>query len=93
MPDRMSAHAARAEAGRANQRLDAHEAFCIERVRRAETFEADMRRAMEDLGRQIKTMGEDVHSRINILIRSMLCGAVAIIVAGVGWALVRGLAP
>lgn len=75
----------------ASDRIIQHEKYCAERTRRQETFEGDMRHSMKDLGNQITITVGRVHGRIDLLIRGALFASAAIIVSGVGWALVKAL--
>ncbi len=91
MSDQVIDHEARRIAQQAHDRIEQHEKFCVERTRRAETFEGDMRVGMTNLGTQIQSTVGRVHGRIDMLIRGALFGCLAIIVSGVSWFLVAGL--
>ena len=68
-------------AQRAMDRLDSHEKHCDERSRRADAFEAEMRKAIPDIAETLSKGLARVHSRLDGLIKTGMFGAITIVLA------------
>lgn len=86
---------ARRKSDLALEKIAAHEKYCEERGRKAETFESEMRSDFKEMHKCFREGLNLIHERLNLLIRTALFALLTVLMGGAGtviWWLVQNQA-